>query len=70
MKAWLHAEGLGKQAAFPYHIVFNREEAAKMVEHDAHEVMRGAERDYPKYRWELVKLLNGDLFVVEGTEKK
>jgi hypothetical protein len=70
MKAWLHAEGFGKETAFPYHIVFSRQEAAEMVEHDAHEVMRGAERDHPKYKWEMVKLPNGNLFVVEGTEKK
>jgi hypothetical protein len=57
MKAWLHAEDHARQSAFPYHIVFSRQQAAEMTENNAHEVMRGAERDYPEYTWELVKFL-------------
>jgi hypothetical protein len=68
MKAWLHAQDQGKPVVFGYQIVFSRNEAAEMKENNAHEVMRGAERGYPDYVWEMVKV-PGNLFVVEGTKK-
>jgi hypothetical protein len=71
MKAWLHAEDHARQIAFQYQIVFDRQQAAEMTENNAHEVMRGAERDYPEYTWEIVKVSAGrNVFVVEGTQKK
>jgi len=69
MKAWLFAEGHARQSSFPDMIVFDRKQAAEMIENNAHEVIRGAERDYPDYTWKMVKVPSGNLFVVEGTKK-
>jgi hypothetical protein len=42
-----------------------------MTEHNAHEVMRGAESCYPEYTWAMVKVPDGGgMFIVEGTQKK
>jgi hypothetical protein len=70
MKAWLFAEGLSEQTAFAYHLVFSRPQAAELTEHDAHEVIRGAERDFPGYRWTMVNVPGSAFFLVEGDEKK
>jgi hypothetical protein len=68
MKAWLHAEGHAVVSLFPFQIVFRQDQAATMNEHDAIEVMRGAESCYPDYTWVTVKVPDGrDLFIVEGT---
>jgi len=67
MKAWLHAEDSAKQSAFQFQIVSNRKQAAEMTENNAHEVMRGAEREYPEYAWEMIKIPGGNVLVVEGT---
>ena len=69
MKAWLFAGDHARQTSFPDMIVFDRKQASEMREYNAHEVMRGAERDYPDYTWEMVKVPSRDLFVVEGTKK-
>jgi hypothetical protein len=69
MKAWLHAQNQAKPDRFGYGLVFSRAEAAEMTEHDAHEVMRGAELDHSGYSWKMVNVPGGDLFVVEGTKK-
>jgi hypothetical protein len=71
MKAWLHAEGHAVVSLFPFQIVFRQEQAAPMTEHNAHEVMRGAESCYPEYTWAMVKVPDGGgMFIVEGTQKK
>ena len=70
MKAWLYAERLSEQTAFTCRIVFSRLQAAELTEHDAHEVMRGAERDFPEYKWVMVNLPGSAFFLVEGDEKK
>jgi len=72
MKAWLHAEGLGEQTQirFSYHLVFSKQQAAELTEHDAHEVMRGAERDFPEYRWMMVNVPGSAFFLVEGVGTK
>ncbi len=71
MKAWLYPEGLAKKSAFGYEMVFDRRKAAELTENNAHEVMRAAERDYPKYSWASVKIQDGrNLYVVEGTKKQ
>jgi hypothetical protein len=71
MKAWLSAEASAKPIAFRYQIVFIRDEAAEMTENNAHEVMRGAERDYAGYTWKMIKVADDrNLFVVEGTKKQ
>jgi hypothetical protein len=40
-----------------------------MTENNAHEVMRAAEDAYREYSWEMVKIPDTNLFVVEGTKK-
>jgi hypothetical protein len=70
MKAWLYAERLSEQAAFTYHLVFSRPQAVELTEYDAHEAMRGAERDFPEYKWTMVNLPGSAFFLVEGGEKK
>jgi len=70
MKAWLDVEDRGKRIAGEYRIVFNQNDAAKMTENNAHELMRAAENAFPKYAWEMVKIPDSAQFIVEGTEKK
>lgn len=70
MKAWLYAERLSEQTAFAYRIVSSRLQASELTEHDAHEVMRRAERDLPEYRWIMVNVPGSAFFWVEGDEKK
>ena len=69
MKAWLFAEGHARQSSFPDMIVFERKLATGMIENNAHEAKRAAERDYPDYTWEMVKVPSSNVFVVEGTKK-
>jgi hypothetical protein len=70
MKSWVHADNNATQSKFTYSLVFSREQAAEMTEHDAHEVMRAAETGSPEYVWEMVRVSDArNLFVVEGTEK-
>jgi hypothetical protein len=69
MKAWLFAGDQARQTSFPAMIVFDRKQASEIKECNAQEVMRGAERDYPAYTWEMVKVPSRNLFVVEGTKK-
>jgi hypothetical protein len=68
MKAWLFAGDHARQTSFPDMIVFDRQQASEMKEYNAHEVMRRAERDYPAYTWEMVKIPSRNLFVVEETK--
>jgi len=69
MKAWLFADDDAKGTAFGFHIVFSFPEATQMSENNAHEVVRGAEREYPDWEWRIVKIPNNQIFVVEGTKK-
>jgi|SRR5580692_6086288 hypothetical protein len=46
MKAWLFAERLYERTAFTSRIVYTGLQASELTEHDAHEVMRGAERTF------------------------
>lgn len=69
MKAWLYAQDRARQNTFQFQIVFDRNQAIEMAENNAHEVMRGAEGQYPEYQWELVKVSDIGLFIVEGTRK-
>jgi hypothetical protein len=71
MKAWLYAERLSEQTAFTCRLVFTSLQASKLTEHDAQEVMRGAERDFPEYRWMLVNVPGSALlFGGRGREEK
>jgi hypothetical protein len=70
MKAWLNAEDHGSPTAGGFQLVFDRKAAAEMKENSAHEIMRAAERAYPDYSWEIVRIPSSNFFVVEGTQKK
>jgi hypothetical protein len=61
---------LSEQTAFTCRIVFTSLQASELTEHDAQEVMRGAERDSPEYRWTMVNVPGSTFFLVEGDEKK
>lgn len=69
MKAWLHAQDRAESVAGEYRIVFSRNEAIEMTEHDAHELMRAAENSFPEYSWKMMKIPSSGLFIVEGTKK-
>jgi hypothetical protein len=61
---------LSEQTAFTCRTVFTSLQASELTEHDAQEVMRGAERDFPEYRWMLVNVPGSAFFLVEGEEEK
>lgn len=68
MKAWIDAENAAQAVAFPFQIVFNRNEAVEMRENNAHEVLRAAESSYRDYKWEMVRVREG-VYIVEGTKR-
>jgi hypothetical protein len=70
MQAWLYAERLSEQTAFTHRIVFSRLQASELTEHDAHEVVRAAERDFPEHKWRMVNIPGSAFFFVEGDQKK
>jgi hypothetical protein len=54
----------------PYELVFVRQHAVELTEYDAHEILRGAEYDYPEYRWTMVNIPGSAFFLVEGDKKE
>jgi hypothetical protein len=70
MKAWLFAEDFARPSPCPYQIVLDRLQAAAMSGNNARQVMRGAERDHPQYAWAMIKVSDGNVFLVEGTRKQ
>jgi hypothetical protein len=73
MKAWLHVlrgrNWREPKSPLRFHIVFDRQEAIEIRCNEANEVIRGAEREYPDYLWEKVKVSDMNGYVVEGTKK-
>lgn len=70
MDAWIQAQDNATPGAFAFRIVFNLQEASRMRENNAHEAMRGAEREYPAYAWTMVRTDARDTFLVQGEKKK
>jgi hypothetical protein len=72
LKAWLHIEKPNwREPRNPrrFHIVFARQEAVEIRANEANEVMSRAEREYPDYAWERVKVSDLNGYIVEGTKK-
>lgn len=71
MKAWLNVGTVGEtKSSLPHELVFIRQHAVELTEYDAHELLRGAERDYPEYRWTMVNIPGSAFFLVEGDKKE
>ena len=69
MDVWLQTEGAAKRQAFGFRFVFSPQQATPMSQNNAREAMRGANRDYPDYVWEMVSGFKSDEFVLHGRQK-
>jgi len=68
--AWIWSENDAATEKFPYRVVFNSQEASRMNESNAREVMKGAALTDRAYDWSVVPSSKPGKFLVQGKRKR
>jgi hypothetical protein len=68
MTVWLNAENDAELEGFQFQVVSNRDEASRIREGNAREVLKAALRDFPEFEWITVPV-SGDRFLIQGTSR-
>jgi len=68
MDAWILATENAEPITGTYRLVFSKQEATPMNEHNAHEMMRRAELSDPGYEWNMDSTPVFGAYLVHGTD--
>jgi hypothetical protein len=64
MDTWLQTKEAAEGGSFGFRLVRSPQEATPMSQSSAREVMLGAKRDRPEFKWEMVSGFKSGEFVV------